>query len=67
MKLAVVGGGGREHVIIKTLKKNKTIDTIYAIPGNGGIARDAICVPDIKATDIDGVVASAKTRRSITS
>lgn len=63
MKLAVVGGGGREHVIIKTLKKNKTIDTIYAIPGNGGIARDAICVPDIKATDIDGVVSFCEDKK----
>ncbi len=55
MKLLVVGGGGREHAIIKKLKENKSVDSIFALPGNGGIAKDAICV-DIKATDIDGIV-----------
>lgn len=59
MKIAVVGGGGREHAIIKALKKCSQIDEIYAIPGNGGIAADASCV-EIKATDIDGVVAYCK-------
>ena len=42
MKLLVVGGGGREHAIIKKLKENPTVEKIYAIPGNGGIARDAV-------------------------
>ena len=55
MKLLVVGGGGREHAIIKKLKENRSVDTIYALPGNGGIANDAVCV-DIKATDIKGIV-----------
>ncbi len=55
MKLLVVGGGGREHAIIKKLKENKTVETIYALPGNGGIAADAECVP-IGAKDIDGIV-----------
>ena len=55
MKLIVVGGGGREHAIIKKLKENKEIEKIYALPGNGGIAEDAECV-DIKATDIEGIV-----------
>ncbi len=55
LKLIVVGGGGREHAIIKKLKENKTIEKIYALPGNGGIAEDAECV-DIKATDIEGIV-----------
>ena len=59
MKILVVGGGGREHAIIKKLKENKTIETIYALPGNGGIAADAQCV-DIAATDIEGIVAFAK-------
>jgi len=58
MKLLVVGGGGREHAIIKSLKKNPDVETIYAAPGNGGIAADATCV-DIKATDIDAIVAFA--------
>ena len=51
MKLLVVGGGGREHAIIKKLKENKSITEIFALPGNGGIAADAICV-DIGAKDI---------------
>ena len=59
MKIVVVGGGGREHAIIKKLKENKSVDTIYACPGNGGISKDAICC-DIAATDIDGVVTLCK-------
>lgn len=58
MKLLVVGGGGREHAIIRSLKKNPNVTEIYAAPGNGGIAADATCV-DIKATDIDAIVAFA--------
>ena len=59
MKIMVVGGGGREHTIIKKLKENKAITEIFALPGNGGIAKDATCV-NIGATDIDGIVAFAK-------
>ena len=59
MKLMVVGGGGREHAIIKSLKKNPNVETIYALPGNGGIAADAVCV-NIGATDLDGIVNFAK-------
>lgn len=59
MKLLVVGGGGREHTIIKKLKENKTITEIFALPGNGGMAKDATCV-NIAATDLDGIVAFAK-------
>ena len=55
MKILVVGGGGREHAIIKKLKENKSVGKIFALPGNGGIAKDAECV-DIKATDIAGIV-----------
>lgn len=55
MKLLVVGGGGREHAIIKKLKENKDVSEIYALPGNGGIASDATCVP-VSATDIKGIV-----------
>ena len=54
MKLMVVGGGGREHALIRMLKKNPQVEMIYALPGNGGIAGDAQCV-DIRATDIDGI------------
>ncbi len=62
MHILVVGGGGREHTIIKKLKENKQIEKIYALPGNGGIAPDAECYP-IKATDIDGIVAFAKEKK----
>ncbi len=55
MKLLVVGGGGREHAIIKSLKKNPQVSEIFALPGNGGIAADAACVA-IGATDIPGIV-----------
>ena len=59
MKVIVVGGGGREHAIIKKLKENKTITEIYALPGNGGMANDATCVP-IGAKEIDKIVEFAK-------
>ncbi len=56
MNIMVIGGGGREHAIIKAIKKNPTVETIYALPGNGGMAADATCV-DIGAKDIDAIVA----------
>ena len=59
MNILVVGSGGREHAIIKKIKQNPSVDTIYALPGNGGIAADATCIP-IGATDIDGIVSFAK-------
>lgn len=59
MKILIVGGGGREHAIIRKLKENKAVDHIYCAPGNGGISFDAECVP-IKATDIDNMVDFAK-------
>ena len=55
MKILVVGGGGREHAIIKKIKENKNVTEIFALPGNGGIALDATCV-NISATDIKGIV-----------
>ncbi len=58
MKIMVVGGGGREHAIIKKLKKSPKVNKIYALPGNGGIAADAECV-NIGAKDIDAIVAFA--------
>ena len=60
MNLLVVGGGGREHAIIKKLKENPGVETIYALPGNGGIAQDAVCVPEIGAKDIPAIVDFAR-------
>lgn len=54
MNILVVGGGGREHAIIKKLKENKRVSKIFAAPGNGGIAKDAKCV-DIGAKEIDKI------------
>lgn len=59
MKIMVIGSGGREHAIIKSLRKSAGVDEIYCLPGNGGIAQDATCV-DIGATDIDNIVKFAK-------
>ena len=59
MKILVVGGGGREHAIIKSLKKSPRVSEIYAAPGNGGIAADAVCT-GIGAKDLDAITAFAK-------
>ena len=55
MNLLVIGSGGREHAVIKAIKKNPAVETVYCLPGNGGIAADATCV-NIGAKDIDGIV-----------
>lgn len=62
MDILVVGGGGREHAVIKALRRNENVQRIYALPGNGGIAADAECFP-IKATDIEGIVNFCKQRK----
>ena len=59
MKIMVVGGGGREHALIKKIKESPKTGKIYALPGNGGIAQDAECV-NINAKDIPGMVKFAK-------
>ncbi|MBE6844799.1 MAG: phosphoribosylamine--glycine ligase [Ruminococcus sp.] len=59
MNILVVGGGGREHAIVMKLAESPKVDKLYCTPGNGGIAKYAECF-DVKATDIDGVVALAK-------
>ena len=60
MKLMVIGGGGREHAIIKKLKENPAVEEIYCLPGNGGIAADAVCVSEIGAKDISAQVEFAR-------
>ncbi|MBE6118754.1 MAG: phosphoribosylamine--glycine ligase, partial [Erysipelotrichaceae bacterium] len=59
MKLMVIGGGGREHEIIRKLKENPEVEKIWCLPGNGGIAQDAECVK-IGAEDIEAQVAFAR-------
>ena len=58
MNILVVGGGGREHAILRKLKESATPLTLFAAPGNGGMAADATCVP-LAANDIDGIVSFA--------
>lgn len=58
MNILVVGGGGREHAIVRKLKENPAVTRIYALPGNGGMENDAVCVP-IGATDLDAIAAFA--------
>ena len=62
MKILVVGGGGREHAIVRKLKESPRVDKLLCAPGNGGISRDAQCVP-IPVTDINGIVDYSKKNR----
>ena len=59
MKLLVIGSGGREHAVVRALKKNPKVSEIHVLPGNGGIAQDAICA-DVAATDVKGAVNYAR-------
>ena len=63
MKVLVVGGGGREHAVCKKLAESKLVDTLLCAPGNAGIAQAAVCVPGVKATDVEGIVALAKAEK----
>ncbi|MDD6995194.1 MAG: phosphoribosylamine--glycine ligase [Candidatus Borkfalkiaceae bacterium] len=62
MNILVVGGGGREHAIVKKLKESKKAEKIYVLPGNGGIESDAECEP-VKATDLQGIVRFAEQKK----
>ena len=59
MKVLVIGGGGREHAVCKKLSESKDVTEILCAPGNAGIAQVARCIPEVKATDIEGIVAGA--------
>ena len=59
MKILVVGGGGREHVLVRKLKESPRAEKIYCAPGNGGISRDAECIP-LSAMDLKGIISFAK-------
>ncbi|MBQ4640087.1 MAG: phosphoribosylamine--glycine ligase [Clostridia bacterium] len=62
MNILVVGGGGREHAIICKLRENKEVETVYALPGNGGMADVAIC-ENIAADDVENIVRFAKEKQ----
>lgn len=62
MKILVIGGGGREHAIIRKLKESPHTTELYCAPGNGGISKDAVCV-NIPVTDVDGVIKFSKEQK----
>ena len=59
MNIMLIGGGGREHAILRSLKKNPTVETVWMLPGNGAMEAEAVCT-GISATDLDAIVAFAK-------
>ena len=59
MNIMLIGGGGREHAILRSLKKNPTVETVWMLPGNGAMESEAICT-GIGATDLDGIAQFAK-------
>lgn len=63
MKVLVIGGGGREHAVCKKLSESKDVTQILCAPGNAGIAQAARCIPEVKATDVEGIVALAKNEK----
>ncbi len=63
MKILVIGGGGREHAVCKKLSESKDVTQILCAPGNAGIAQVARCIPEVKATDVEGIVALAKNEK----
>ena len=60
MKIMLIGGGGREHAILRSLKKNPQVETVYLLPGNGGMEGEGICT-GIGATDLDAIADFART------
>ena len=60
MNILLIGSGGREHAILQKLRESPEAETIYVLPGNGGMAGEGTCV-DIAAKDIPAIVDFAKT------
>ncbi|MDX6590641.1 MAG: phosphoribosylamine---glycine ligase, partial [Solirubrobacterales bacterium] len=63
MKALVVGGGGREHAIVRALRRSAHAPEVLCAPGNAGIAEDAECLPEVAAEDVEAIVAAAKRHR----
>jgi phosphoribosylamine--glycine ligase len=63
LKALVVGGGGREHAIVRALARSAHSPELFCAPGNAGIAADAECLPEIAADDVEAIVAAARERR----
>ena len=60
MKVLVVGGGGREHAMVKALRRSRHTPELLCAPGNAGIAADAVCLPDVDTGSVEAIVAAAK-------
>jgi phosphoribosylamine--glycine ligase len=63
LKVLVVGGGGREHAMVRALARSVHAPELFCAPGNAGIAADAECLPEIAADDVEAIVAAARERR----
>ena len=63
MRILILGGGGREHAIVKALARSPQSPELFCAPGNPGIARDAVCLPDLDPNDPAAVVAAAAEHR----
>jgi phosphoribosylamine---glycine ligase len=63
LRILVLGGGGREHAIVKALARSRRSPELFCAPGNPGIAADAVCLPELDPSDVEAVVAAATERR----